>query len=266
MVWYQISVLNNSPQNFKEMCPIFILVVVVACYETGGIIHPPLSGEKEIKNKKVLLRERKRHTARRVASTPYVVLTGYPPWQGYPPGRVPPQLDLAGYPPARVPPLARVPPQLDLAGYPPPGYPPTRVPPQPGPGRVPPPPGYPPGRVPPPPPAGPGRVPPPAGPGRVPPQGTPPARVPPQPGYSPAAPGRVPPPPAAPWHSGKCCKALWDTGTPPVDRQTDTCQNITFPRTTYAGGNNHTHHLIGTRRVRLSPVELSVSPPSCRPG
>ena len=30
-------------------------------------------------DKKVLLCERKRHTARRVASTPYVVLTGYPP-------------------------------------------------------------------------------------------------------------------------------------------------------------------------------------------
>ena len=65
-------------------------------------------------------------------------------------------------------------------------------------------------------------------------QGTPPARVPPQSGYPPgqgtppAGPGRVPPL-AAPWHSGKCCKALWDTGTPPVDRQTDTCQNITFP-------------------------------------
>ena len=71
-------------------------------------------------NKKVLLRERKRHTARRVASTPYVVLTGYPPQAGYPP------------------------------------------------------------------------------------QGTPPA-----------GPGRIPPPPAAPLHSGKCCKALWDVGTPP---------------------------------------------------
>ena len=30
-------------------------------------------------NKKVLLRERKRHTARRVVSIPSVVLTGYPP-------------------------------------------------------------------------------------------------------------------------------------------------------------------------------------------
>ena len=104
-------------------------------------------------NKKVLLRERKRHTARRVASTPYVVLTGYPPprpdlaggvpdlgtpqqgtprqgtpparsgwggtWPGYPPSRVPPgRYTPAGYPPGRVPLL----PRLDLAGYhPPPG-------------------------------------------------------------------------------------------------------------------------------------------------
>ena len=125
--------------------------------------------------KKVLLRERKRHTARRVASTPYVVLAGYPPArvppsQGTPPARVPPG---QGTPPARVPPW--------------PGYPPARV-------------GYPPGG-----------------------QGTPPVRVPPAripPGYPPA---RVPPqldlagyPPAAPWHSGKCCKALWDMGTPPL--------------------------------------------------
>ena len=101
-------------------------------------------------NKTVLLRERKRHTARRVASTPYVVLTGNPPppparvpppswpgWGGYPAGGVPDQ----GTPPARVPPPGRVPPwagypparvpppQLDLARYPPPpldlaGYPP----------------------------------------------------------------------------------------------------------------------------------------------
>ena len=58
-------------------------------------------------NEKVLLRERKRHTARRVESTPSVVLTGYPPpvltWLGggggggVPPP--PPRLDLAGYPP-----------------------------------------------------------------------------------------------------------------------------------------------------------------------
>ena len=74
-------------------------------------------------NKKVLLRERKRHTARCVVSTPSVVLTGYPPgrvppqqattWVGYPP---------VGYPPGRVPPagypLAGYPSWLDLAGYP----------------------------------------------------------------------------------------------------------------------------------------------------
>ena len=35
-----------------------------------------------ISNKKVLLRERKRHTARRVVSTPSVVLPGYPPRGG----------------------------------------------------------------------------------------------------------------------------------------------------------------------------------------
>ena len=29
------------------------------------------------------------------------------------------------------------------------------------------------------------------------------------------------PPVSAPWHSGKPCKALWDMGTPPVDRQID---------------------------------------------
>ena len=72
-----------------------------------------------IMNKKVLLHERKRHTARRVASTPYVVLTGYPPGQGTP---------LAGYPPRQGTPQqgtppARVPPCLDLAGYPPPSCP-----------------------------------------------------------------------------------------------------------------------------------------------
>ena len=105
-------------------------------------------------NKKVLLRECKRHTACRVASTPYVVLTGYPP--------------------GRVPPLARVPPSQSTPrpGYPPPGYPPSQ-----GTTRL----GTPPARVPPglgtplawvPPQAGypPGQGTPLAGPGRVPPQ------------------------------------------------------------------------------------------------
>ena len=101
------------------------------------------------------------------------------------PNWVPPQ---AGYPPGQGTPLARVPPR---AGYPLGRVPPARVPPR----------GYPPARVPP-------------GQG-TPRQGTPPARVPPQldlAGY--------PPTPAALWHSGKCCKALWDTGTPPCG-QTD---------------------------------------------
>ena len=55
-----------------------------------------------LENKKVLLRERKRHTARRVASTPYVVLTGYPAGQGTPPGQGTPLgqgTHLARYPP-----------------------------------------------------------------------------------------------------------------------------------------------------------------------
>ena len=108
---------------------------------------------KYVYDKKVLLRERKRHTAHHVVTTPSVVLTGYPPiltWPGggtlprYPPIRVP-------TPPGRVPPWQGTPQQgTPLAGYPPAGYPPSRVPPPPaGPGRVPPPPqldlaGYPP--------------------------------------------------------------------------------------------------------------------------
>ena len=109
---------------------------------------------KLLRNKKVLLRVRKRHTARRVVITPAVVLHGYPPGQGTPPrqgtpplARVPPR---PGYPPwTGYPPGQGTPPWLDLAGYPPPSW--TW-------------------------------------------QGT---------------------PPAAPWHSRKCCKALWDLGTPP---------------------------------------------------
>ena len=49
---------------------------------SGLVNHPqrPLKGiRKDLLNKKVLLRERKRHTARRVVSTPSVVLPGYPP-------------------------------------------------------------------------------------------------------------------------------------------------------------------------------------------
>ena len=61
----------------------------------------------ELTNKKVLLRECKRHTACRVASTPYVVLPGSPhqgtPGQGTParvaPSRVPPGWTWQGTPP-----------------------------------------------------------------------------------------------------------------------------------------------------------------------
>ena len=59
---------------------------------------------------------------------------------------------------------------------------------------------------------------------RYPPRGYP-VRYPPGGGY----PVRYPPPPVAPWHSGKCCKALWDMGTPPPCGQTNTCENSTFP-------------------------------------
>ena len=124
-----------------------------------------------IKNKKVLLRERKRHTARRVVSTPSVVL----PWPGYPPG--------GGY----------------LTGYPPGGVPDLGPPPRGG--------------------------------------GT-------WPGYPPegGVPDRVPPPLLPHGILGNVAKHYGIWVPPPVDRQidgwTDACQNITFPRTTYAGGNN----------------------------
>ena len=86
-----------------------------------SVYNYTLKRSKYTGDKKVLLRERKRHTTRRVVSTPSVVLTGYPP------------SDLAGgYPQQGTPP----------AGYPPPAGP-GRVPPPPpptGPGMVPPPP------------------------------------------------------------------------------------------------------------------------------
>ena len=141
-----------------------------------------------INNKKVLVRERKRHTASRVASTPYVVLTGYPP------DRVPPVLTWPGGVPTWVPP-SRVPPQLDLAWYPP-GW--TWH-------------GTPPGWTW---------------------QGTPPQLD---------LAWYLPPQVSAPWHSGKCCKALWDMGTPtPGCEQTNKVKLLPSRRTTYAGGNNVT--------------------------
>ena len=90
-------------------------------------------------------------------------------------------------------------------------------------------------------------------PSRVPPTGYPPAGYPPT-GYPPVGypwqgtpPGwtwQGTPPVSAPWHSGKCCKALWDMGTPPVDRQSDgwmegqtRVKTLPSRRTTYVGGN-----------------------------
>ena len=82
-----------------------------------------------INYKKVLLRERKRHTARRVVSTPSVVLPGYPDLAG------------GGYP-TRVPPRPGSPPGGYLVRYPPGGrylvrYPPWGVPSQVPPGGYP---------------------------------------------------------------------------------------------------------------------------------
>ena len=146
---------------------------------------------KTTNDKKVLLRERKRHTARRVVSTPSVVLPGYPPpgggtWPRYPPGGTWPGTPRGGVPDPGTPPGGTWP------GYPPGG---TWL-------------GYPPGG------------------GYL-------TRVP---------PGGVRVPPLLP-HGilGNVAKHYGIWVPPPVDRQidgwTDACQNITFPRTTYAGGN-----------------------------
>ena len=56
---------------------------------------------------------------------------------------------------------------------------------------------------------------------------------------------------SAPWHSGKCCKALWDMGTPPVDRQMEGQTRVkTLPsrRTTYASGKNRGAPVPSVRR------------------
>ena len=131
-----------------------------------------------ISNKKVLLRERKRHTDHDVSSTPSVTRGGVPPI------RVPP----LGYPPARsdggVPPCQGTPwPGPMGVGVPKVGYPPCRGTPQAGPGQGTPHFGYPPGWTWP----------------------------------------RYPPP------------KVWTDRR--MDGWTDTCQKITFPRTTYAVGN-----------------------------
>ena len=133
-------------------------------------------------HKKVLLRERKRHTARRVASTPLCCPNWVPPPASVPPqARVPPPARV--HPPARGPPLGQgTPPGWTCQGTPPPGYPPQ--------------PGYPP-------------------PGYPPSQGTPPARVPPL-----AGPGRVSP--QLPHGIlGNVAKHYGIWVPPPVDRQKD---------------------------------------------
>ena len=66
----------------------FLLILI---FNSSAIIkHLIFIGLFSQYHKKVLLRERKRHTARRVVSTPSVVLTGYRPGRVLPPRRVPP--------------------------------------------------------------------------------------------------------------------------------------------------------------------------------
>ena len=89
------------------------------------ICHFFLCYLKSFCNKKVLLRERKRHTARRVVSTPSVVLPGYPPRGGYPDLGTPPGGTQIWVPPS-PPGGSRYPPggsgyPLGGSGYPPRG-------------------------------------------------------------------------------------------------------------------------------------------------
>ena len=191
-------------------------------------------------NKKVLLRERKRHTARCVANTPYVVLTGYPPG-GYPVRYTPPPGG-SGYPPGggggggggtgggtrsgtggvRVPPW----------GYPvryPRG---VRVPPRGVPGQVPPlgGSGYPPGGTQ---------------------SGTPPG------GTRSGTPGgvRVPPREGYPVRYPSPREGYPDPPPPPVDRQTPV-KTVPSRRTTYAGGND-TVQLCSQVPTKSLPVKVS---------
>ena len=72
-----ITALMRATWNGETECAALLL-------ELGADVN-------KINNKKVLLRERKRHTARRVVSTPSVVLPGYPPPRGGYLTRVPPR-------------------------------------------------------------------------------------------------------------------------------------------------------------------------------
>ena len=193
------SPMLNSVQSFGD-------------FHGGGYHKQTNLSENLSSDKKVLLRERKRHTARRVVSTPYVVLPGYPPRGG--PG-TPPRGGL-GTPPGGT-----------WSGTPPrgSGSPPGGVPGQVPPGGVQVPPGgdpvrYPPRGV---------RVPPGGYPVRYPPGGVryPPGGV------------RVPPP--------RCLMAFWEMlqsimgyGYPPPQVWTDKVKLLPSRRTTYAGGKNAT--------------------------
>ena len=136
-------------------------------------------------------------------------------------------------------------PSVVLPGYPPGGG--TRTPPGGYPGQVPPRGGTRSGT----PPRG-TQTPPGGYPVRYPPRGYP---DPPRGGTQSGTPrGGYPDPPAAPWHSGKCCKALWDMGTPPRCGQTNKVKLLPSRRTTYAGGKNLQiicHHavVVGKRKI-----------------
>ena len=63
-----------------EVCVLILVVLyVLIVWSSDRHPSPQARSSKNRGNKKVLLRERKRHTARCVANTPYVVLTWFPP-------------------------------------------------------------------------------------------------------------------------------------------------------------------------------------------
>ena len=114
---YTLTISRSSLS--KVLCKLFFFLLVFHwnfLERSRSYKGQSIQSQGKIKNKKVLLRECKRHTAHRVVSTPSVVLTGYPPsWPGwgvpgYPSGRVPPRQGT---------PQQGTPPWLDLAGYPP---------------------------------------------------------------------------------------------------------------------------------------------------
>ena len=78
-----VSKYNEEFAAFKMRSIIYLILI----FETQTLSHRKIqySYENKPNNKKVFLRERKRHTACCVVTTPSVVLTGYPPvltWLG----------------------------------------------------------------------------------------------------------------------------------------------------------------------------------------